>query len=455
MDLLFIEVLKPYASQIEKIAIGFTEYTKSNPVVGGMIGVWLLTCITYVFKQIPSKFYNFLQRQFTVTVTVHNRDETFYHLLKWYDKKGFGKKARTLRVNNGRWGNDKMILSAGFGYHYFWWGFRVFKLVRSEEKASIGNDVKELISISTYGRSQAPIRALLDDIVPDHEQSETRIYLWGSDGWLFQRSQPGRSLESVVLPQKQKDLVLRHLSRFKADKEWYLDNGIPYRTGICTSGPPGTGKTSFARALCTHLNKDLYRLSLNFVSDRGLEKALNSVGGNAIVLIEDIDSFAVTKSRRLDRRKIVNPNDAPKGPPVVDKAFKEQDSNPSTDEIEARNSFLTLSGVLNAIDGVAASDGRILLVTTNAPEKLDPALLREGRIDIVTELGYLCDETFRDMLGRFYPEFKVPENVVWRDKIAPAKLQGLVITNRNDPAKVLAAVSALTPVSLNGNKTLP
>ncbi|KAF2244891.1 P-loop containing nucleoside triphosphate hydrolase protein, partial [Trematosphaeria pertusa] len=65
---------------------------------------------------------------------------------------------------------------------------------------------------------------------------------------------------------------------------------------------------------------------------------------------------------------------------------------------------LTLSGLLNVIDGVCAKEGRLLIMTTNAPRKLDPALYRAGRADRVFELGYAnkvtAELTFKRTFGQ-------------------------------------------------------
>lgn len=445
--------LTPYIEYIEGAAKWFAAYTKDNPVVGGIFGAWCLGTGTYIFRQIPDSIYETLQRQFTVSITIHNRDEVFFHFLRWYEKEGLGVKARTLRINNGMWGTSKrdVILSAGFGHHYFWRGLRPFKLERKKEDSSLGTEVKEQITITTLGRSQKSIRDLIKAFIPSDERTDTRIYEWGSDGWKYSTAQPARPFDSVILTAEQKRTILEHIHRFKTDKEWYLKNGIPYRTGICTSGPPGTGKTSLVRALCAHLDRDLYRLSLNWVTDRGLEKALNSVDNNSIVIIEDIDTFGVTQTRKLDRSGV---NSTPEIAEMAHEIEK-MEGNP-VDSVEpaignpsdTQGGFLTLSGVLNAIDGIAASNGRILIVTTNAPDKLDPALMREGRIDLVMHLTYLCDETFRGMFKRFFPDFKIPGMIVWKKGISPAKFQGLVIKNRDNPTKILKEVSAVTGVEV-------
>jgi chaperone BCS1 len=100
---------------------------------------------------------------------------------------------------------------------------------------------------------------------------------------------------------------------------------------------------------------------------------------------------------------------------------------------------LTISGILNGIDGIAGSEGRILIATTNHPEKLDKALVRPGRFDLVKHVGYLNEESFIRMFNRFYPDNEI-SNIELKKDLTPATVQALVIANLNDPEKVLNEV---------------
>ncbi len=98
---------------------------------------------------------------------------------------------------------------------------------------------------------------------------------------------------------------------------------------------------------------------------------------------------------------------------------------------------MTFSGVLNALDGIMSQDGRIIFMTSNHPEKLDPALLREGRFDLKLTIGLMDDSMFVEYINRFYPEFKIPAGYKLKEQIAPCVVQKLVFENRNSPEAVL------------------
>jgi chaperone BCS1 len=67
-------------------------------------------------------------------------------------------------------------------------------------------------------------------------------------------------------------------------------------------------------------------------------------------------------------------------------------------------SALTFSGLLNALDGVGNTNGQVYVLTTNLRDQLDPALIRNGRVDIHIEFTYATEEQMRQMWTNFYPE---------------------------------------------------
>lgn len=392
--------------------ISFTSYSKSNPVISGIVSLWGLGVITFIFREIPGHLGKIFIKQFTVRVAITSEDEAFVNVMRWYQESGQSKKSRTLRLTDCRHTRSK-VLSAGLGNHYFWFNNFPYKLTRKKETTGNTHHIRESIEIVTIGRSQKSLLNLIQESNPFIDSSKlTRVYKWEEDWWNYSHEQTVRSLDSITLGKEVRSSLLNHLKDFKNDKDWYEGHGIPYRTGICLYGPPGTGKTSLVRSICGLDSRDLYILNLNGVTDQRLQDAMESVKENAVVLIEDIDSYQATNKRTKSEEK------------------------------KTENSFmtkLTLSGILNAIDGISKSNGRIIIMTTNKLEAMDPALLRPGRIDLKLELGYLTEETAYEAFNRFFPGFQIPRFKPI-EKLTPAQFQNIVMQHKDHPQVVFEKV---------------
>ncbi|EAU87758.2 mitochondrial chaperone BCS1 [Coprinopsis cinerea okayama7 len=193
--------------------------------------------------------------------------------------------------------------------------------------------------------------------------------------WAEVTQKPRRPLKTIVLEGNVLEDLLADAKEFISMEEWYRDAGIPHRRGYLLYGPPGTGKTSTIYAMAGELGMGIYALSLasDFVDDTFLQKASAAVPKHSILLIEDIDC-----------------------------AF------PSREEAEEdhwrQKSRVTLSGLLNVLDGVGSEEGKLFFATTNHMEKLDPALIRPGRVDVRIEYKLATRNQASALFARFYPK---------------------------------------------------
>jgi chaperone BCS1 len=386
------------------------------------IGLWLLGVATWLARDIPRKIWQFIVKQTTVTLTLNNCDEVYDNFLKWYHSTGRSSKSRTLVAQN-QWDDNLhrwiTYISSGYGMHFFFYNGKIFNFVRTEKDAAQTKQTKESIELTTIGRSQQQFLELLFEITPDEETDNvTDICKWDTSNhhWNKQGEQAARKFDSVIIPQETKDAIMHHLDTFLEERDWYIDNGIPYRTGIILHGVPGSGKTSLVRGICERLKNPLYVISLNALTDTTLEEAFGELPRNSVVLMEDIDTYSVTNERGDDG----------------------SGGETKSDHLMEAMGGLTLSGLLNAIDGIIASDGRILIATTNHLEKLDEALVRKGRFNLTVEIGYLTEPCFRQFFANFYPNFPIVPDTKFVENMAPATLQALIIDNREDPAFVLS-----------------
>lgn len=161
-----------------------------------------------------------------------------------------------------------------------------------------------------------------------------------------------------------------------------------HRQLILTSkyGVPGSGKTSLIQSLAGELGLDVYMISLSRagLDETSLQELISCLPERCIALMEDIDAAF---------RHDINRESPPEGPPQV--GFPGAGSG-----IQSRG--VTLSGLLNAIDGVAAHEGRLLFATTNHYQSLDPALRRPGRMDRHVEFKLASKHQITEMFRRFY-----------------------------------------------------
>lgn len=344
-----------------------------NPLVIGSLGLSAGSVIGY-FRSAPKAAGNLFQRFFTCSIQVSNMDdeETFHVTRKWMSSLDYAKRTRNLTglLADGNW-----VLTPAPGNHFFWFEGRPVWLHR--ERGNVQSDLKnmalkfpETITIRAMTRNKDVIERLCEKIKSFSQSLGTpeghmKIYTVYYSSWEG-RVRMGRPLESVVLPEGEMERVKSDLEKFWNSEEWYHKMGIPYRRGWLFQGVPGSGKTSLVSALAGHYKKNVYILNLSDpdLSDTKMLSLLSCVKNGSIILLEDIDA-AFNRREQKDAQGI------------------------------------TFSGLLNALDGVASPDGTVVIMTTNHPEKLDPALVRPGRIDQVMDFGAATDE----QLSRLYKRF--------------------------------------------------
>ncbi|KAK3025519.1 hypothetical protein RJ639_042054 [Escallonia herrerae] len=226
------------------------------------------------------------------------------------------------------------------------------------------------------------------------------------------------TFETWALDPKRKQDIINDLLTFSKAKNYYAKVGKAWKRGYLLYGPPGTGKSTMIAAMANLLEYDVYDLELTAVKDNTeLRKLLIDTTSKSIIVIEDIDcSLDLT-----GQRKSKNEKDEKKEVKDAEDVKKAKEAS------ESKTSQVTLSGLLNFIDGLWSACGgeRIIVFTTNYVEKLDPALIRRGRMDKHIELSYCCFEAFK-VLARNYldlesdPLFTTISKLLEETKMTPA-----------------------------------
>ncbi|PIN15338.1 AAA+-type ATPase [Handroanthus impetiginosus] len=200
------------------------------------------------------------------------------------------------------------------------------------------------------------------------------------------------TFDTLAMDRDKKQEIVNDLINFSTSKDYYAKIGKAWKRGYLLFGPPGTGKSTMIAAMANLLKYDVYDLELTTVKDNTeLRKLLIDTSSKSIIVIEDIDcSLDLTgqREKKKDKEEDDDKKKDEKKDPVKEKMKKME---------ENKNSQVTLSGLLNFIDGLWSACGseRIIVFTTNYVEKLDPALIRRGRMDKHIELSYCSFEAFK------------------------------------------------------------
>jgi mitochondrial chaperone BCS1 len=276
----------------------------------------------------------------------------------------------TKRMNE----EPKIKYEQGQGIQIFVHEGRVFFCSRQfgEGHSYVGNRYKrmEVISLSCLGRSTKPIKKLIEHIYTVNKAKERSLTIIrrpyrGGQTWSRVTSKPRRALDTVILDADQKDQILADVAEYmdQATMDFYASHGIPYRRGYLFHGPPGVGKTSFALALASKFNLDVYNLSLldSDLTDSDLISLLNQLPGRSLLLLEDIDTAGLNRKGKsaAPARRLLGARGGPRKAPAP---RDPNEFNFGDDEETTSTSNVTLSGLLNAIDGVAAPEGHVLIM---------------------------------------------------------------------------------------------
>lgn len=214
--------------------------------------------------------------------------------------------------------------------------------------------------------------------------------------WTLVASKKLRLLSTVVIDPKLKERIIKDVREFlhPRTQHWYESRGIPYRRGYLFYGPPGTGKSSLCLCIASLMQLDIFMLSLsaNNLDESELALLFRDLPKRCIVLIEDVDGTGIWK------RSTDNPFQQNLKQTTEDR----EGDHLETHHREQQSNGTTLSAVLNALDSVGAQEGRILIMTTNHIEELDPALLRPGRVDEVVQFSRADQFALREHFLIFY-----------------------------------------------------
>jgi chaperone BCS1 len=368
------------------------------------------------------------------------------------------------------------------------------------------------MTVRCFGHSNKPIVELFKYLQADALQSEELEVIKITLGDTKSEMRDKRSLNSIDLEPKMMKYITQVVEDFfhPDSRALYRATSRPYRKGFLLYGPPGTGKTSLSVAIASHVGHPLVTITLRGMDDTDLENAFQDLPLPCVVLLEDVDASSAdvgnrrqpskAKARVTDEQtEVVDAHVAAnaiehavgqlrsemnlgfKGISEEQKrlnklvedrgSYAEDNGNyrtnnhshvhrkaipfPSAEELSLKpppTKSVTLSGLLNVIDGAAAVERRLLIMTTNHPENIDDALKRPGRCDDHFEIGFAtkntAEQTFKrifgldpckihhiDAINRFARAFK--EQFPETSKISTASLAKYCALHRNRPVEAV------------------
>ncbi|CEP19579.1 hypothetical protein [Parasitella parasitica] len=284
---------------------------------------------------------------------------------------------------------DEIEHKITYKHHTLWVTKKKNGGVGNNNENYYSNNIKDLlgmmnsnpcIQITMRGQDMGLLKGFIQEWIDTHfekEYGKLTIFKcvptrYEGFEWRTVGSKELRSFESVILKEGQKEHILKDIQTFRRREHWYSIRGIPYRRGYLLYGPPGTGKTSLVQSVASKVNMNVAIISLSGnMDDENFNVLLQEVPRNSILVMEDIDHCVI--------------------------------KDPNSDN-DTSNAKISMSGLLNALDGVVAQEGSMVFMTCNDVNRLQPALLRPGRIDMKMELGYADKTQINKMFWRFMGE---------------------------------------------------
>lgn len=423
---------------LNQILTFIQDQLQTNSFLSGGAVLMVMGAFVAYCRMLPGKIYHWCKQRLFYEFEIPSKDEAFWWFDEWLANQRYTKKrARWLSVRttnrereNGPDDSSvaslKVILSPAPGWHWMFWRGRLL-IVHRERKDDDGKDSgftvvqRETFQVSICTWKRDTIIELLEEcrrvVMPPGEE-RVNIYVphQHCSDWQSAIKRKPRAIESVILQGNMMEELIADIRKFMANEQWYVDRGIPYRRGYMLYGPPGSGKSSTVFAIASHLKLNIAILNLNEsrLSDADLRGALANTPSKTLVLIEDIDCVFAKRSQGKDK-----------------------------------DNKVTFSGLLNAIDGVAASEGRVLFMTTNHLDTLDGALIRPGRCDLQMFIDNADYTQAIRLFDRFHPDADATLSHAFA-KVGQgesmASLQGHLTKYCHDAGEAIAALDELTTI---------
>jgi hypothetical protein len=376
-----------YLEVVEYLKNG--DYLKNDFLIAGGLTTVLYSILSYI-KPLPSFIYNRIKRLFLYKVTVEQSDE-LYTLLSWWLAENYPVKMRSVEAylvenfgddySNDDYDSDNIKYRHFSDFFLCRIGFNIVRIEKSRQKLENASTFRRayLGKITLQGfLAKKQISYILEEALklrPVTDDGKIKMMKFEYGSWHHDYVYTNKTVDNIFFPNK--SIILDKIDKFQKSEELYEKRGIEWYLGCLFKGPPGSGKSSFSRALAHYTKRDIYILNIASISDSFFQQAFNAIGKNAILILDDIDAAVPVRDNK-------------------------------------ENTNVSLPTLLNCLDGSLSRSDIIVIMTTNCPEKLDPALKRKGRVDIEEEISYPDKKSVIDFLENYY-ETKININLINND----------------------------------------
>ena len=361
-----------------------------------------------------------------------------------------------------------------------------------------GNEgIEQTIELFSYTKSMQELRAFLNKITHEYKikienKLGDKMYYFNqhpmnaptsANGVKDYTKLPNNSIFTMKVFQTNRkftnlfgpeiSVVRKRVEFFTKNRKWYDTKGIPYTLGLLLSGQAGAGKTSSIKCLANetkrhiiniNLNNDITKTQLENLFFNELIMVLNVSTGQSekyyipldqrIYVLEDIDAQS---DLVMERSAKVTPVDKCPDVPVSIKTNPNKPDTYSNNDTWMQAEKIDLSFLLNLLDGVLEIPGRIVMMTSNFPEKLDHALIRPGRIDVIANFTKCRHETMIEMMEFFYDIVLTHEEkeAILRTNeyvISPAEMSKIMFENFGNHAGAIQKLGEIVVPSIQSIK---
>jgi len=397
---------------------------KNNEFFSGGFLLVSISTLGYIIRNPLKGLYFRLIRRVKFTLFFDERDDFYIFFNRWLENNHKGKlrNAQIKTTEDSQLATDipvssditsskeeeekkdKYYIIQKNDSFWIWYNGRPIYVEKNQEKLEQAKDISTILYnsyiLSGYLSKNAMLN-LIDNVMSYKNKKKSnnsfQVRISNYSDWRYAGENIGRSINSVIIDKEVKSNLIRDISEFQGLESWYYEKGISYSRGYLFYGLHGSGKSSLIKAIASYFNLNLHYLSItrNEMSDSCLLSLFSSIQkSKPLLVVEDIDTI-------FNGRENIT------------------------------KSGITFSGFLNCIDGLFSKSGLIIIFTTNHIEKLDPALIRPGRIDVRIELSLPTLESLEEYFNIF---FNKPLNIVLNEKIniSMAEIQNICIENKND-----------------------